>query len=124
MPTVTFMPANVTVEFDSGHMPYHEHGLPESVLDVGLHFGVHLEHRCGGSCACTTCHVIAKSGDHKLSEMEECEEDRLDMAPGLTLHSRLRCQAIIKGDVVLEIPAWNRNYVSEKAPESAAELTK
>ena len=116
------MPANVTVEFESGHLPYHQHGLPESVLDVALHFGIHLEHACGGNCACTTCHVIVKSGDDSLSEMEECEEDRLDMAPGLTLHSRLGCQAVIKGDVVLEIPEWNRNYVSERVPERAAKL--
>ncbi len=35
------------------------------------------------------------------------------MAPGLTLHSRLGCQAVVTGDVVVEIPTWNRNYVSE-----------
>ena len=35
------------------------------------------------------------------------------MAPGLTLHSRLACQAVVKGDVTVEIPSWNRNYVSE-----------
>ena len=35
------------------------------------------------------------------------------MAADLTLHSRLGCQAVVKGDVVLEIPSWNRNYVSE-----------
>jgi 2Fe-2S ferredoxin len=84
VPKITFIPANVIVEFDSGKLPYHEHGLPESILDVALHFGVHLEHACGGNCACTTCHVIVRSGDNNLSEMEECEEDRLDMAPGLT----------------------------------------
>jgi uncharacterized 2Fe-2S/4Fe-4S cluster protein (DUF4445 family) len=54
--------------------------------------------------------------------MEECEEDRLDMAPGLTLHSRLGCQAVVKGDVVLEIPEWNRNYVSERASDRVADL--
>jgi len=35
------------------------------------------------------------------------------MAPGLTLHARLACQAVVTGDVTIEIPAWNRNYVSE-----------
>jgi 2Fe-2S ferredoxin len=35
------------------------------------------------------------------------------MAPGLTIHSRLGCQAVVKGDVVVEVPSWNRNYVSE-----------
>jgi 2Fe-2S ferredoxin len=113
------MPANVTVEFDSGNLPYHEHGLPESILDIALHFGVHLEHACGGNCACTTCHVIVKNGDDNLSEMEECEEDRLDMAPGLTLHSRLGCQAVVTNDVVLEIPEWNRNHVVQGAPAVA-----
>ena len=35
------------------------------------------------------------------------------MAPGLTLQSRLGCQCVVKGDVKVEIPSWNRNYVSE-----------
>lgn len=113
MPKVTILPEGKTVEFESGHLPYADHGLPESILDVCLNSGIPLEHACGGSCACTTCHVIVKEGDDNLSEMEDDEQDRLDMAPGLTLHSRLGCQAIVKGDVVVEIPSWNRNYVSE-----------
>jgi 2Fe-2S ferredoxin len=113
MPKVTFLPANQTFEFESGKLPYSDHGLPESVLDIALHFGFHLEHACGGSCACTTCHVWVKSGDHNLSEITEEEQDRLDTAADLSLHSRLGCQAVVKGDVVLEIPAWNRNYISE-----------
>ena len=28
-------------------------------------------------------------------------------------HSRLGCQAVVTGDVVVDIPAWNRNYISE-----------
>lgn len=102
------------MEFESGELPYGEHGKPESILDVCLHFGIHLEHACGGNCACTTCHVVVKDGtDGNLSEMDDDEADRLDMAPGLTLHSRLGCQAVIQGDVVCEIPAWNKNYISE-----------
>lgn len=101
------------MEFESGQLPYDEHGKPESLLDVAMNFGIHLEHACGGSCACTTCHVIVKQGDGNLSEAEDDELDRLEMAPGLTLHSRLGCQSVVKGDVVVEIPDWNRNYVSE-----------
>ena len=102
------------MEFESGHLPYSEHGKPESLLDIALNFGIHLEHACGGSCACTTCHVIVKDGtDGSLVEMEDDEFDRLEMAPGLTLHSRLGCQAVVQGDVIIEIPSWNRNYVSE-----------
>jgi 2Fe-2S ferredoxin len=103
-----------TVEFESGKLPYHEHGKPESLLDVCLNFGMHLEHACGGNCACTTCHVIVKKGAENLSEMDEDEEgDRLQMAPGLTLRSRLGCQSVVEGDVEVEIPSWNINYVSE-----------
>ena len=115
MPKVTFLPEGKTVEFESGKLPYDEHGKPESVLDVAINFGVHIEHACGGSCACTTCHVIVKQGDANLSPnpADDDELDRLDQAPGLTLHSRLACQAVVTGDVTVEIPGWNRNYVSE-----------
>ncbi len=113
MPKVTFVNYGKTVEFESGKLPYAEHGKPESVLDVALNFGLHLEHACGGNCACTTCHVVVKDGDNNLSPMEDDEADRLDMAADLTLHSRLGCQAVVTGDVTVEIPAWNRNYVSE-----------
>lgn len=112
MPKVTFTNLDQTVEFESGKLPYGEHGKPESILDVALNFGIQLEHACGGNCACTTCHVIVKEDDN-LSEPDEDELDRLDMAAGLTLHSRLGCQAVVKGDVTVDIPSWNRNYVSE-----------
>ena len=113
MPKVTFTNLDQTVEFESGKLPYADHGKPESILDVALNNGIQLEHACGGSCACTTCHIVVKQGDENLSEAEDDELDRLDMAAGLTLHSRLGCQAIVKGDVTVEIPSWNRNYVSE-----------
>ena len=104
MPKVTFLPAGVTAEFELRRLPYREHGKPGSILDVALNFGVALEHSCGGNCACTTCHVIVREGDAYLSPMEDLEADRLDMAEGLTLHSRLACQALVHGDVVVEIP--------------------
>lgn len=112
MPKVTI--DGKTVEFESGKLPYHEHGKPESLLDVCLNFGMHLEHACGGNCACTTCHVIVTKGMENLSELDEDEEgDRLQMAPGLTLRSRLGCQCVVEGDVEVQIPSWNINYVSE-----------
>jgi 2Fe-2S ferredoxin len=76
---------------------------PGSLLDIALHHGVRLDHNCGGNCACTTCHVIVREGEENLSPMEPDEEDRLDTATGLTLHSRLGCQAIAQGDVVVEV---------------------
>src|SRR5579864_6044422 len=73
VPKVTFLPAGETFEFETGKMPYKGHGKPESLLDVAMNYGFHLEHACGGSCACTTCHVVVKQGDANLSEMDDDE---------------------------------------------------
>lgn len=114
---VTFLPENKTFEFEHGKLPYQDHGKPESILDVAMNCGLHLEHACGGNCACTTCHVVVKKGKELLNEMDDDEADRLDMAADLQLNSRLGCQTVIEkpGEVVVEIPSWNRNYVSEAA---------
>src|SRR5450631_669264 len=80
VPKVTFANTGQTVEFESGKLPYDEHGKPESILDVAINFGIHLEHACGGVCACTTCHVHVTKGQENLSPPEDDELDRLDMA--------------------------------------------
>ena len=115
MPKVTFIKdgKETTVEFEHGRLPYQEHGLPESFLDVAMNFGIPLEHACGGSCACTTCHLYIRKGEENLSEPEDNELDRLDTAWDLQRNSRLGCQAVIKGDVVAEFPLYTRNYVQE-----------
>lgn len=104
MHRVTFLPLNKTIEVDDSKYPLADHGKPGSLLDIALANGIELEHNCGGSCACTTCHVIVREGAENLSEMVEDEEDRLDLAEGLTIRSRLGCQAVVRGDVVVEIP--------------------
>jgi 2Fe-2S ferredoxin len=116
MPKVKFILRDGTekvVEFEHGKMPFQEHGNPESFLDVAMNHGVHLEHACGGSCACTTCHLYIVEGEENLSEPEDNELDRLDTAWDLRTNSRLGCQAVIKGDVVAEFPLYTRNYVQE-----------
>jgi ferredoxin, 2Fe-2S len=115
MPKVTFIidGKEKTVEFEHSKLEYQHHGRAESFLDVAMNAGIHLEHACGGSCACTTCHVIIRKGMQNLSEMEDMEADRLDTAWDLTTESRLGCQAVITGDVVAEIPMYTRNYVQE-----------
>jgi 2Fe-2S ferredoxin len=116
VPKITFIlrdGTEKTVEFEQGKLPYQEHGLPESFLDVAMNCGIALEHACGGSCACTTCHLIIRKGMENLSEEQDNELDRLDTAWDLTTSSRLGCQAIIKGDVVAEFPMYTRNYVQE-----------
>ena len=99
-----FRSLGTTVEVDDEQYPLADHGKPGSILDIALAHDIALEHNCGGSCACTTCHVIVREGEEHLSEMQGDEEDRLDMAEGLTIHSRLGCQAVARGDVVVEIP--------------------
>ncbi len=88
---------------------------PGSILDVALGQGIEIDHACGGVCACSTCHVIVRTGLESCNEATEDEEDMLDNAPGLEPDSRLGCQCVPDGtvDVVVEIPDWNRNLVRE-----------
>jgi 2Fe-2S ferredoxin len=103
-------------EFDPKKAPFQHDGLPGSILDILLGHHVHLEHACGGNCACTTCHVIVKQGFEKLGEASEQEEDLLDRAPGLTPTSRLGCQAVIEdpnAEIVIVVPRFTINQISE-----------
>jgi len=120
---VTFLPEGRTVEFEFGTMPYQHHGKPMSFLDVAENNDIFLDHACGGVCACSTCHVLIKTGENGLTAADDDELDRLDMAADQQLNSRLGCQAVITrpGDYVVEIPKWNRNYVSEGKPPTLAE---
>ena len=120
---VTFLPEGKTVEFEFGALPYEHHGKPMSFLDVAENNDIFLDHACGGVCACSTCHVLIKAGESGLTPADDDELDRLDMAADQQLNSRLGCQAVITspGDYVVEIPAWNRNYVTEGKPLTLAE---
>jgi 2Fe-2S ferredoxin len=120
---ITFLPEGRTVEFEFGTMPWRHHGNPMSFLDVAENFDVALDHACGGACACTTCHLWIKEGAEALSEADDDELDKLDTAADLQLNSRLGCQAVITrpGNYVVEIPKWNRNYVSEGKPLALAD---
>jgi ferredoxin, 2Fe-2S len=115
MPKVTFIVdgRERILEVDLASLPYSHHGLKGSLLDIAKALDIPLEHACGGSCACTTCHVIVREGEQNLSSMQDDEVDRLDTAWDLTPHSRLGCQAVVRGDVVCEIPMYTRNYVQE-----------
>ncbi|MFT4710971.1 MAG: 2Fe-2S ferredoxin [Planctomycetota bacterium] len=105
-----------TFEVDASQAPFGHDGEPGSVLDVALGQGIEIDHACGGVTACSTCHVIVTQGLDTMNEAEEEEEDQLDLAPGLTTRSRLACQCVPDGteDVIVEIPSWNRNHVSEE----------
>ncbi|MGH7229073.1 MAG: 2Fe-2S iron-sulfur cluster-binding protein [Nitrospiraceae bacterium] len=115
--TITFVATDKTVkvEVDPDKIPYGPTGLPGSILNIALGNGIDLEHACGGVCACSTCHVIVKEGLESCNEGTDDEFDQLDEAPAITLQSRLGCQCVPNGtmDIVVEIPAVNKNLVKE-----------
>jgi 2Fe-2S ferredoxin len=115
---ITFLPSGKVFEVDPAKIPYDRSGQPGSILDLASGAGVFLDHSCGGVCACSTCHVIVREGLESCNEPTDDELDQLDQAPGLTTESRLGCQCVPNGsrDVVVEIPQWNRNLVSEGHP--------
>src|SRR5256886_17435392 len=94
---VTFLPMNVTVEVDDTKYPLADHGKPGSLLDIALANGIELEHNCGGSCACPTCHVIVREGEGDLSEMQEDGGERVATPGGLTVHFRPGVPAVVGG---------------------------
>jgi ferredoxin, 2Fe-2S len=116
--TMTFVKPDKTqqiVQVNPDKIPYGPTGLPGSILDIAMGAGIDLEHVCGGVCACSTCHVIIKQGSETCNEGTDDEFDQLEEAPALTLQSRLGCQCVPNGtkDVVVEIPAVNKNLAKE-----------
>jgi len=114
--SITFMPMEQKVEVDPAELPYSREGHPGSILEIAIGHDIEIDHACGGVTACATCHVIVREGFESLNEAGEGEEDMLDNAPGLCPTSRLSCTAVADGstDLVVEIPEWNRNLVSEE----------
>lgn len=112
---ITFQPGGQVVEGGPVDPDEHHEGRPGSVLDFALKAGIELDHACGGFAACSTCHVIVREGLDTCNEISDDEDEMLDEAPGLTMKSRLACQCIADGsqDLVVEIPAWNRNLAKE-----------
>jgi ferredoxin len=85
----------------------------ERLLDVAQADGQPLEGTCEGQMACSTCHVILDPDDFaKLPRASEEEEDLLDLAAGVTRHSRLACQIVLDealGSLTVRIPGGVHN---------------
>ena len=78
-----------------------------SVLEIAEDNEVHLNHNCGGVCACSTCHVYVLKGEDSFDEITDREEDFIDRAINPRLESRLGCQCIIleeESEIEIEIP--------------------
>jgi ferredoxin, 2Fe-2S len=75
-----------------------------SILEITEEHDVHLNHNCGGVCACSTCHVYVLKGEGSLEEISDKEEDFIDRARNPRIESRLACQCVIlEDDAVIEI---------------------
>lgn len=84
-----------------------------SILEIAHKNDIDLEGACGGSLACSTCHVVIHEEWYdKLPQPSEAEEDMLDLAFGLTRTSRLGCQLIMTQELdglKIKLPSATRN---------------
>lgn len=111
MPQIIFLPHDELCP--EGKVIEAEPGV--TVCDAALANGIHIEHACEKSCACTTCHVVIREGFDSMEESDELEDDMLDKAWGLEPESRLSCQSMVSNeDLVVEIPKYTINQVSEQ----------
>lgn len=75
-----------------------------SILEIAEDNDVHLNHNCGGVCACSTCHIYVQEGDEFIEEISDKEEDFIDRAIDPRIESRLGCQCILlKDEAVIEV---------------------
>ncbi|KAK3326642.1 2Fe-2S ferredoxin-type domain-containing protein [Apodospora peruviana] len=89
----------------------------DNLLDIAQAHDLEMEGACGGSCACSTCHVIVTDQDYydKMPEPDDDENDMLDLAFGLTETSRLGCQVKMTPELdglKVKLPSMTRNLQS------------
>jgi len=83
-----------------------------SILEVTEDHNVHLNHNCGGVCACSTCHVYVHKGEDVLEEISDKEEDFIDRAIDPRIESRLGCQCVILDeDAVIEVEIPDQSQI-------------
>ena len=111
MPKVRFIKEGLSVEVPEGC----------SILDAARKAGAPEGDRCGGVCACSTCHVYVVSGFDRTSEVEDEEFDILDKAFDVRMESRLGCQAKIRGDIDVVISDESFNAFLDEHPDKAQE---
>ena len=116
---VVFMPSGQRGEFP----------LDTNVLEAARALGVDLDSVCGGRAVCGRCQVLLSVGEfaklqmtsatENLSEPSETEE-RYRRIKGLKDGRRLGCQALLRGDVVIDVPVESqihRQVVRKDADE-------
>jgi 2Fe-2S ferredoxin len=116
MPKITFLPNRLMP------LPVIVDVKPDtSILEAAEENHIPVGSACGGVCACSTCHVKIQAGGDNLTEMEDEESDRLDLANDVEPSSRLGCQARLKGgDIVVKISEESLETFGNEHPESRA----
>ncbi|KAG5476682.1 hypothetical protein CUR178_03855 [Leishmania enriettii] len=92
----------------------------QTLLDVCAEQGLPMEGACGGSCACSTCHVYLEEKDMDLfQEPTDAENDMIDQAFYPEPTSRLGCQLKLKRGIhdglKVKMPRATRNMYVDGA---------
>jgi len=111
MPKVRFVLEQLEVEVPIG----------TTILEAARLAGAPEGDRCGGVCACSTCHVYVVQGFEQTSEIEDEEYDILDKAFDVRMQSRLGCQAKITGNIHVLISDESFQAFLDEHPDKAAE---
>jgi 2Fe-2S ferredoxin len=114
VPKVRFLKEKIEVEVPEG----------TTVLQAARKAGAPEGDRCGGVCACSTCHVYVMKGFDNTSEVEDEENDILDKAFDVRQESRLGCQAKIHGDIEVVITDESFEAFLDEHPDKAADAKK
>lgn len=103
----------ITFILKDGEQRTYEVAEGDTLLDIAQGHNLDMEGACGGSCACSTCHVIVDPEYYDaLPEATDEEDDMLDLAYGLTETSRLGCQIKMSKDIDgirVALPQMTRN---------------
>ncbi|PGH27194.1 hypothetical protein AJ80_01151 [Polytolypa hystricis UAMH7299] len=105
---------NVTFIDKDGEEHQFQVAKGDNLLDIAQANDLEMEGACGGSCACSTCHVVVDDPDlyDQMEEPDDDENDMLDLAFGLTETSRLGCQVKMTPELdglVVRLPSMTRN---------------
>lgn len=109
MPKVRFTKERLEIEVEDG----------TTILAAAKRAGAPEGDRCGGVCACSTCHVYVTEGFARTSDVEDDEFDILDKAFDVRSTSRLGCQARVHGDIVVEISDESFQAFLDEHPDEA-----
>ena len=116
MPRVRFLKEGLEVDVADG----------TTILEAAKKVGAPQGDRCGGVCACSTCHVYVSRGFDATGEIEDEEFDILDKAFDVRATSRLGCQSTIERDGVIEVEITRESLEAfeNEHPEARGKYTK